>query len=76
MFVGVKSLKHNVRTTLRFSGDSRISKVEDHFGAKEKVGGQPKCLSCMGIFYVNQKNLNVNLRHNWGGHPMVHLGLP
>ena len=29
-----------------------------HFGAKEKVGGQRKCLSCMGIFYVDQKNLN------------------
>jgi len=27
MFGGVKSLKHNVRTTLWFSGDSRISKV-------------------------------------------------
>jgi len=66
MFGGVKSLKHNVRTTLRISGDSRISKVGGHFGVKEKVGGQCKCLSCMGIFYVNQKNLNVNSRHNWG----------
>jgi len=43
-----------------------ISKVGCHFGAKEKVRGQQKCLSCMGIFYVNQKNLNVISRHNWG----------
>jgi len=66
MFGGVKLLKHNVRTTLRFSGDSRISKVGDHFGAKEKEGGQCKCLSYMDIFYVNQKNMNVNSRHNLG----------
>jgi len=66
MFGGVKSLKHNVRTTLRFSGDSRISKVGGHFEAKEKVGGQRKCLSCMSTFYVNLKNLNVISRHNWG----------
>jgi len=63
MFGGAKSLKHNVKTTLRFSGDSRISKVGGHFGAKEKVGGQRKCLSCIGIFYVNRKNLNVKSRH-------------
>ena len=75
MFVGVKSLKHNVRTTLQFSGDSRISKVGGHFWAKEKVGGKRKCLSCMGIFYVNQKNLNVNSRHNWAanGPPQISL---
>jgi len=35
-FGGVKSLKHNVRTTLRFSGGSRISKVGGHFGPKKK----------------------------------------
>jgi len=75
MFVGVNSLKHNVRTTLQFSGDSRISKVRGHFGAKEKVGGKRKCLSCMGIFYVNQKNLNMNSRHNWAanGPPQASL---
>jgi len=67
MFGSVKSLKHKVRTTLRISGDSRISKVGCHFGVKEEVGGQCKCLSCMDIFYVNQKNLNVNSRHNWRG---------
>jgi len=66
MFGGVKSLKHNMGTTLQISGDSRISKVGCHFGVKEKVGGQCKCLFCMNIFYVNQKNFNVNLRHYWG----------
>jgi len=34
--------------------------------------GQCKCLSCMGIFYVNQKNLNANSTHNFGDQPMVH----
>jgi len=70
MLGGVKSLKHNVRTMLRFNDDSRISKVGGHFGAKEKVGGQRKCLSCMGIFYANQKNLNMNSRHNLGDQPI------
>jgi len=37
MFVCVMSLKNNVRTTLRFSRDSRISKVGGHFEVKEKV---------------------------------------
>jgi len=36
MFGGVKSLKHNVKTTLRFSGDSRISKVGGTLGPKKK----------------------------------------
>jgi len=43
---------------------------EDHVAILEfqKWGllwGQSKCPSCMGIFYVNRKNLNVNSRHNW-----------
>jgi len=67
MFGGAKSFKHNVRTTLRFNGDSRISKVEGHFGAKEKVGGQRKCLYCRGIFYVKLKELEREFETQLGG---------
>ena len=33
------------------SGDSRMKKVGGNCGAKEKVGGQHKYLSCMVIFH-------------------------
>jgi len=33
------------------SGDSRMKKVWGHCGAKEKIGGQHKYLSCMVIFH-------------------------
>jgi len=55
MFVGVKSLKHNVRTTLRFSGDSRISKVESHFGAKEKVGANVNIYLAWTFFMLTKR---------------------
>ena len=43
-------------------GDSRMKKVGGHCGAKEKVRGKHKCLSCMVIFIVLKiimaKNIN------------------
>jgi len=33
------------------SGDSRMKKVGGNYGAKEKVGGQHKCLSQMSILH-------------------------
>jgi len=39
MFGGVKSLNHNVRTTLQFSGDSRISKVVGPLWGQRKSRG-------------------------------------
>ena len=34
-----------------YSGDSGMKKVGDHCEAKEKVGGQHKCRSCMVSFH-------------------------
>jgi len=37
--------------SVRTSGDSRMKRVGGHWGAKKKVGGQHKYLSCMVIFH-------------------------
>ena len=45
-----REMKHRIVT----SGDSRMKKLGNHCGNKEKSRGQHSCLSCMEIFRCNE----------------------